>query len=357
MVAYSRIEAERSDSLAISMIASSHAPLLLLDRDQNIVSASASFCRAFQIEPDGLNGRALGSLGRGEWDLPQIRSLLAATVTGRADEIDDYETDLKRPGRETRHLVLHAQKLAYNDEDNVRVLLTISDVTEERFNRRFVENLVREKSLLLDELQHRVANSLQIIASVLMQSARRVNSDELRNHLYQAHQRVMSVASLQKHLAKTRLGDVEMRLYLTDLCNSIGASMIHDNDQIGLEVHADSSVNDPDTSMSIGLIVTELVINALKHAFPGRRRGRIVVDYHAHGPVWMLTVSDDGVGIAGDPSSRPPGLGTSIIQALARQLHADIAIAGAGPGTSITVTRRQGVLLTDDIALNARTAL
>src|SRR3546814_18014176 len=74
--------------------------------------------------------------------------------------------------------------------------------------------------ILLQELQHRVANSLQIIASVLMQSARRVQSEEARGHLHDAHNRVMSIATLQQQLAASRLGDVELRGYFTQLCES-----------------------------------------------------------------------------------------------------------------------------------------
>ena len=351
MVAVAPLRSEPSDKLAMAMLASSEPPLLLVDGEQNIVAASASFCRTFQIEPKGLEGRALSSLGKGEWDIPQIGSLLTSTIAARAQEIEAYETDLKRPGRETRHLVLHARKLAYGDEDNIRVMLTISDVTEARFNQRFADDLVREKGVLLEELQHRVANSLQIIASVLMQSARRVNSHETRAHLYDAHQRVMSVASLQRHLAETRLGDVDMRSYLTDLCGSIAASMIPDGAHLKLEVHADDSVSDANVSMSLGLIVTELVINAVKHAFPAHRGGKIVVDYHAHGAAWMLAVSDNGVGIPEDPQSSEAGLGTSIVRALARQLNAAIAVSDAGPGTTVTVTRQQSILLADEVAM------
>src|SRR3546814_3604496 len=118
--------------------------------------------------------------------------------------------------------------------------------------------------ILLQELQHRVANSLQIIASVLMQSARRVQSEEARGHLHDAHNRVMSIATLQQQLAASRLGDVELRGYFTQLCESLGALMIHDHDQLSIAVTADSSSVNADISVILGLIVTELVINALR---------------------------------------------------------------------------------------------
>ena len=97
--------------------------------------------------------------------------------------------------------MLNAQKLEYGSADNVRLLLSISDVTDARIAAKLKDDLLKEKAVLLQELQHRVANSLQIIASVLMQSARKVQSDETRTHLFDAHQRVMSVAAVQQQLA------------------------------------------------------------------------------------------------------------------------------------------------------------
>src|SRR6185436_15218963 len=97
------------------------------------------------------------------------------------------------------------------------------------------DDLVREKEVLLQELQHRVANSLQIIAAVLMRSARSVQSEETRTHLHDAHHRVMSIATMQKQLAASRHGQVALRSYFTDLCRSIGASMIADHDRVTLE--------------------------------------------------------------------------------------------------------------------------
>jgi two-component sensor histidine kinase len=168
-----------------------------------------------------------------------------------------------------------------------------------------------------------------------MQSARRVQSEETRTHLVDAHQRVMSVASLQKQLAASTLGEVQLRPYLTTLCESITASMIRDHKQLFLQVKADDSVTSADASVSLGLIVTELVINALKHAFPDNRQGGIVVKYDSEGPSWVLSVADDGVGMPKDSSK--PGLGTSIVQALAKQLGATISVASDSTGTNVSV--------------------
>jgi two-component sensor histidine kinase len=323
-------------NLALALVASSTAPLLLLDKDLHVVAASHSFCKAFQIDPSGAQGCPLSALGSGEWGAPQLASLLNATASGFA-EVADYEMDLDQQGRGTRHLVLNAKKLDYAETADIRLVLSVADVTEARIAQKLKEGLLREKDVLLQELHHRVANSLQIIASVLMQSARKVQSEETRGHLFDAHQRVMSVASLQQHLAASRVGDVELRPYFAALCKSIGASMIHDRDHLSLNVTTDDSITTADASVSLGLIVTELVINALKHAFPANRGGTISVDYHSRGPNWTLSVCDDGVGMPGDARSAKPGLGTGIVEALSRQLGAHITVAGANPGTRVSV--------------------
>ncbi|MEA3061185.1 MAG: hypothetical protein QOJ94_966 [Sphingomonadales bacterium] len=330
------MRSEAANSLALAVVGASNTPLLLLDGQFCVIAASTSFCRAFGIDPDKVAGRTLVALGAGEWDLPELRSRLSAMVAG-PDKIEGYELDLRRTGLDDRRLVLDAHKLDYGDTANVRLLLSISDVTDARLSAKLNDNLLREKAILLQELQHRVANSLQIIASVLLQSARRVESDETRNHLYDAHSRVMSIASLQRQLAASRLGNVELRPYLTDLCGSISASMIRDRSQLSLEVIADDSVTTAGISVSLGLIVTELVINALKHAFPGGRHGTIRVDYHASGSAWRLSVGDNGVGIPIEPFSARPGLGSSIIEALAKQLGASVEIADADPGTAVSI--------------------
>lgn len=324
-----------ADRLALAVIASSDAPLLLLDDNLTIIMASDSFCRASGLDPASVIGTEIGRLGGGEWGSPQLESLLRNTLAGYT-EILAYEFDLDRPGRDSRRLVLHARKLAYGAGD-VRLLLTITDVTDARIAAKAKDDALAERSVLLRELQHRVANSLQIIASVLMNSARKVQSEETRAHLHDAHNRVMSVAAIQRQLAMSQVGEVNLRTYFTDLCKSIAASMIHDHDQISLDVRVDDRMVAPEVAVSLGLVVTELTINALKHAFPKHRHGAITVAYRSTGSSWTLSIRDDGVGMSTDPDVAKPGLGTGIVEALAKQLEAEVVITRTGPGTEVAI--------------------
>jgi two-component sensor histidine kinase len=333
----SPLHPETAANFALALIASSQVPLLVLDDRFTVVSASATFCQVFAINPDAIEGRGLASIGNGEWDVPQLHSLLRATLASNA-AVDAYEMDLVRDGQETACVVVNAQRLDLGGDHQPMIALTVVDVTSARLAEKLKDELVQEKQVLLQELQHRVANSLQIIASVLMQSARRVQSDETRTHLYSAHNRVMSIATLQKQLAVKSNDEVELRPYLKELCASIGASMIDDVDRVSLSSAADESKATANVSVSIGLIVTELVINALKHAFPEENQsGTVTVNYAAQGEGWTLNVEDDGVGIAAGEGQGEPGLGTGIVDALAKQLGATVTTSDKGPGTKVSV--------------------
>ena len=333
---------ETVTSLAMALVESSKAPLLLLDGDVVVIGASASFCNTFNLDPATIANRRLADLGAGEWDVPQLNSLLRATIGGAA-EIDAYEMDLVREGKATCRLILSAHKLDYFDTEKVRVVLAATDVTPTRLAERQKDELIREKHILLQELQHRVANSLQIIASVLMQSAKRVQSEETRLHLHDAHSRVMSIAMLQKQLAVTQLKTVELRPYFADLCRSISASMIDDPKRITLETVVDDTSTNSDVSVSMGLMVTELVINAIKHAFTDQTvGGKITVTFKDNEGVWLLAVSDNGAGMPAGEAQRKAGLGTGIVEALSKQLGASVTVLDANPGTRVEVRHGEG---------------
>jgi len=336
-VAHDAIPPIVADSLALAVVVASDAPTLLLDGDCAVLAASSTFLRAYQTDLGAIQGRPVFALGSGEWDVPQLRTLLRLALTGDQG-VGGYEMDFRPSGRPPRRLVITARVLHYAEPTNARMLMAVSDVTEARLAAKLKDDLLYEQTVLHRELQHRVANSLQIIASVLMQSARRVPSPDAKSYLVDAHSRVMSVAAVQQQLAQSRVGDVALRAYLTELCASIGASMIQDRDKLVLRVEADEGTATADVSVSLGLIVTELVINALKHAFPAGRGGSIVVGYESGPPPrWALSVTDDGVGMPATPAK--PGLGTSIVEALTKQVGATLEITDAHPGTKVSIVR------------------
>lgn len=325
---------EIHDGLALAIVASSNTPLLLLDDDLQIICISETFLQGFQIQPASVGNCELSQLGRGEWASAQLTGPLRATVTGHA-AINSFEMNLRRAGQADRLLVINARHLAYGDRQQGCLLVSVLDVTDARTAENLKDDLLRDKAILLSEMQHRVANSLQIIAGVLMRKALEVRSDETRGHLYEINNRVLSVAAIQEQLSPSEAGDIELRGYFTALCDSIGVSMIRDAERVSLSVKSDDSVVSADISVCLGLIITELVINALKHAFPGDCKGEIAVRYKSKGNSWKLSVIDNGIGMPKDVDEA--GLGTMIVEALAKKLGARLNIASSEIGLSVSI--------------------
>src|ERR1700735_4693554 len=188
-------------------------------------------------------------------------------------------------------MLLNAREVVSQRNTRKLILLTIEDVTERRAAEWEAAELLRQKEMLLQEVQQRIANSLQIIASILLLKARTVQSEETRMHLRAAHQRVMSVAAVQQQLLPTSHGDpVYIGPYLTGLSQALAASMTDDSRPLSLKVQAEGGTASSAEAVSIGLIVTELVINAFKHAFVGdEAAGLVVVAYEAAETSWRLT--------------------------------------------------------------------
>ena len=141
--------------------------------------------------------------------------------------MDDYEVEHEFPGIGRRTMCLNARQVFYETDKRANILLGIEDITERRILEREKDELLQQKDMLLQEMQHRVANSLQIIASIIMLKARTVNSEETRRHLQDAHKRVISVAAVQQHLhasvAAGSVDSIEVKPYLSKLCEALAA--------------------------------------------------------------------------------------------------------------------------------------
>ena len=153
----------------------------------------------------------------------------------------------------------------------------------------------------------------------------------------------MSVATVQQQLHASGLNEkIEIGPYLTKLCASLAASMIGERRPLSIKVLATAGGAVSSEAVSIGLIVTELVINALKHGFPAGAEGEILVSYDAQASGWRLSVSDNGSGAKELSDATHAGLGTSIVEALAHQLNATVAKTSGAEGTAVTITAPAG---------------
>ncbi|MGB8365226.1 MAG: histidine kinase dimerization/phosphoacceptor domain -containing protein [Rhizomicrobium sp.] len=340
-------EIEDARSLAQIVVETMREPLLVLDHTLTILMASASFHKAFQLSPESITNRELFTLDNGAWDIPALHVLLKPSL---ADQpiVDELLVEQEFPRIGARIFLLHARRVLDTDTSHALILLGFEDVSERWAIEREkdilqsrTDELLKQKEMLLQEMQHRIVNSLQIIASILMLKARAVASDETRQHLQDAHRRVMSVAAVQEHLHATgRDHMIAIAPYLSKLCTALAESMIGESRPAAIKVFADEGFVSSGHAVSLGLIVTELVINALKYAFPNQaKEAAVTIRYEVNGTDWKLSVSDNGAGrVEGGEPSTKAGLGTSIVKALAQQLEAQVETKTSPAGMSVSIT-------------------
>ncbi|XSG81103.1 MAG: histidine kinase dimerization/phosphoacceptor domain -containing protein [Methyloligella sp. ZOD6] len=330
-------EFDEARPLAEAIVETICEPLLVLDEELRVVKANRAFCHMFKVDWREVQGCPFYALGGGRWDIPKLRFMLTNFLVTEVCEVD---ADV--PGLGRCMLLLNARKLFHQGNDRALVLLTIEDISGRRADERQTAELLHQNETLLQEMQHRIANSLQIIASILLMKARAVQSEEARVHLKDTHQRIMSVAAVQQQLGIARHGEqIELAPYLSRLCETLAASLIGVSRPISIRTQVDEAAVPSATAVSIGLIVTELVINALKHAFmPDTTAGLIVVTYEVAESGWQLTISDNGIGKSESHTGKAsPGLGTGIVEALAKQLEGRVKISMGLSGTSVSITR------------------
>lgn len=315
--------------LSEAIIGTIREPLVVLDGNLRVIVASSSFYQRFNTNYADARDKLFYDLGNGQWNIPELRTLLEEILPEKK-VVEGYEIrhDFERIGK--RIMRINAREIKY-ENDQRKMLISIEDITER-------SQLMHQKDTLLKEMRHRIANSLQLIASIILLKAESVQSEEIKLHLTDAHDRILSIATVQRNLDPTG-DDTEVPVveYLTTLCKSLADSMIGGRKPITLTVSGTKGTANPDEAISLGLITTELVINALKHAFPNGE-GDVTVSYHNNQKSWRLQISDNGVGLAATAKADKEGLGTNIVDSLCQQLSASVDRKSSSQGTDVVIS-------------------
>ncbi|HET7839559.1 MAG TPA: histidine kinase dimerization/phosphoacceptor domain -containing protein [Rectinemataceae bacterium] len=224
-----------------------------------------------------------------------------------------------------------------------RALLSFVDVTGERRSLDELEAAVAEKTLLLEELEHRVKNSLNLVASMLGIEARSLHEGECAAPIMAAQARIRTVASLYERLSEGRdAKHLECAPYLEGIIRKLRETYCPAGGRVRIGTRLAPLRIDAKRAASIGLILNELITNSLKHAFPGEAAGEILVETRLEGDRLGLRVADDGVGL---PGCREPaagrGQGLQFVEMLTRQLCAELEVSStAGCAYSFSIPLR-----------------
>lgn len=207
-------------------------------------------------------------------------------------------------------------------------------------SKRVIEKKNHEKELLLKEIHHRVKNNLQTISSLLNMQARATENAETKTILHSSHNRVFSMAMVHEMLyAQEDLSKIEYQEYVNQLANFLIGSLKKTDEDIKLNINIKSIKFSIETAIPLGLLISELITNSLKHAFPVTDKGTITVNIEKTDPqYYLLTYSDSGVGMNPDILLKnSKSMGVKLMEKLARQLHGNIKLADSSSGITFLV--------------------
>lgn len=268
----------------------------------------------------------------------------AAVATGQRYEIEHrvlgrdgaYRWFLSRavPQRDDKGRIVRWFGTATDIDDQKRIEAALAAALAEK------EALLRQKDLLMREVDHRVKNSLQMVQSLLALQGLTAADPLAKAVLAEAAHRVMTVAKVHERLYRSRTVDrVEFAEYLSGLCSDMEAALAG-ADGSAIRVEADEAELPVDQVLPLGLIVAELVTNALKYGRPPKGAGTVRVSFRAAaGGGFTLAVADDGSGLpAGFDPETGGGLGMHLVSALVRKIGARLDVGAAHPGARFTVT-------------------
>ena len=324
---------EQGHALAEAIVDTVREPLLVLDHNLRVVAASRSFYLAFRTNRQEVQGRYLYALGDAQWDIPQLRKALE-TIIFTNEPLEAFAVDHDFPSIGRRTMVLNARRVYRSAGKIHQILLAIEDVTERaRLERE--HTLAHERvALLMKELTHRVKNSLQSIASMVMIEARSHETSEGKAVLERVSNRIDALGQLYAKLSKSDTVEaVDAATYLDDLCRDLVTSMQRDGASIELKTDIESQSLPTDQAIPMGLIVNELVTNALKYAFPNDTSGTVMVMLKRASGELRLTVADNGQGV--DTRRADSGLGGRLVEGFATQLGGRIERESSSKGTTV----------------------
>ncbi|KQP96700.1 MULTISPECIES: PAS domain-containing protein [unclassified Methylobacterium] len=338
----------------VAAFTASPTPMVLTDprqADNPIVWANDAFLALTGYEWDEIDGRNCRMLQGPETDPRAIRRLREAVTAGRPLEVElvNYRKDgssfwngmTVAPVHDETGRIVHFYSAQADMTGKHRHEVAMRDAHDE-LERRVGEQTadlraaLEQKTALLHEVDHRVKNNLQVISSLMLLKARRTPQGEARDALQGMAERIGALSTVHRMLYST--GDVtkfDLREFAEDFVSELVAGL--DTDRTAVSAEIDSIAVSAAMAAPLALMMHELATNAVRHAFPGSRPGRITITAQRSAGGLRMLIEDDGIGMAsGTPN--PAGFGRSLVEMVVRQLRGVIAWSDVSPGTRVEIT-------------------
>ncbi|QLE44524.1 PAS domain S-box protein [Nostoc sp. C052] len=307
--------------------------------DGVFVYANPKFEQMFGYEPGELIGQHVSIVNYGdENNTPEDVNQAIRTAILQHGEATYEVHNLKKDGTP---FWCSATASIFEHPEYGSVLVAIQqDITEQKQAEEKIKASLKEKEVLLKEIHHRVKNNLGIVSSLLQMQCRRTQDSVVTAILRDSQNRIASIALVHEKLYRSQdLADIDFAQYIPDLTTHLFDSYNVSSSKIKLKIQVDNASLDIETAIPCGLIINELVSNALKYAFIGNRGGEIQVKFFQQSDrTSTLIIRDDGVGLPENfDSKKAKTLGITLVQGLVKQLRGKLEI-DSQQGTQFKIT-------------------
>ncbi|MHC5765334.1 MAG: PAS domain S-box protein [Nostoc sp.] len=307
--------------------------------DAVFVYANPKFEQMFAYDPGELIGQHVSIVNYGDkYHTPEdVNQAIRTTILKHGEAT--YEVhNIKKDGTP---FWCSATASVFEHPEYGSVLVAIhQDITEQKQAEEKIKASLKEKEVLLKEIHHRVKNNLGIVSSLLQMQCRRTQDPVVTAILRDSQNRIASIALVHEKLYRSEdLADIDFAQYIPDLTTHLFDSYNVSSSQIKLNIQVDNASLDIETAIPCGLIINELVSNALKYAFVGNRGGKIEVKFYQKSESNLtLIIKDNGVGLPENfDSKKTKTLGITLVQGLVKQLRGKLEI-DSQQGTEFKIT-------------------
>lgn len=333
-----RLEDERTESEALyrALFENANDAVFLLGTDGIHVKINRKAAEMTGYAVEELVGKSVKDLvAPGEY--PDAQERLKGIVEGTTYPI--YERLFRKKDGSEFQVEINASLILDADRRPRFIQSVIRDISERKAKERALQTALQEKDILLKEIHHRVKNNMQVVSSLLSLQSRYISDPRDVEAFRECQRRIRSMALVHEKLYRSRsLSRIEFGGYVRQLAGQLLSSAEKRPGTVGLKLDVEETMFDIQTAIPLGLIVNELLSNALKYAFPGERKGQISISLRAgERDEFVLTFSDDGVGLPpGVDLVRSESLGFQLVSMLVEQLDGRVDIQGeSGTGFRI----------------------
>ncbi|MEP6961132.1 MAG: histidine kinase dimerization/phosphoacceptor domain -containing protein [Acidobacteriota bacterium] len=332
-----RIVLDRDDTLAQILDLADDA-IISVDTQQRVILFNQGAEKMFGYTSEEMSGRMLDLLLPGRIAGLHREHIEAFSLSGLTARRMGERREIMGLRKDGTEFPAEASISKVSVKGEIMFTVIMRDVTQRSQDDQRLKASLREKEVLLEEVHHRVKNNLQVVSSLLGLQARSIGDSETRKKLQESQHRVQSMALLHECLYRS---DDLARIDFADYIEKLSEQLFHSYGAAG-HVHLKMNLAklhlDMDAAVPCGLIVNELLSNALKYGFPDGRTGEVRVELSQPAPdTAQLTVTDNGVGLpeAFDwTTSRT--LGLRLVRTLAQQLNSELECSRAG-GTKFSI--------------------